>query len=228
MRRRAGLLCLTALVAAAPSGAAFPSGDEDLHYSVNWPSGLSIGEAHLEAHESAGRWEFQLAVDAAIPGFRVSDRYRSVASGDFCSLEFEKSAAHGNRRTMEKTTIDPKKRVARRWTNGGGRSEIATGPCARDALDFLYFARSELAQGRMPPPQTVLFGAAYELRAEYAGTQVVSVNEKRVEADAVSVAVKGPASDTRFEIFFARDPGRTPVLVRAPLSVGTFSVELVR
>ena len=31
-----------------------------------------------------------------------------------------------------------------------------------------------------------------------------------------------------FDLLFARDPARTPVLIRVPLSLGTFSLELMR
>jgi hypothetical protein len=40
--------------------------------------------------------------------------------------------------------------------------------------------------------------------------------------------VKGPKSSFAFEMFFARDAARTPLLVRVPLSAGSFSMELVR
>jgi len=53
-------------------------------------------------------------------------------------------------------------------------------------------------------------------------------DERRTDADRIVVAMKGPASDLNFEIFFSRDASRTPLLVRVPLALGTFSMELVR
>jgi hypothetical protein len=44
----------------------------------------------------------------------------------------------------------------------------------------------------------------------------------------MAVTLKGPATDTTFEIFFAKDTTRTPLLVRVPLALATFSMELVR
>jgi hypothetical protein len=44
----------------------------------------------------------------------------------------------------------------------------------------------------------------------------------------MQVNVKGTASDTAFEIYFALDAVRTPVLARVPLPMGTFTLELVR
>jgi hypothetical protein len=223
-------LCLLPLVfhlrAAPPTG--FPAADEDLNYSVNWPSGLSLGEAHLHARKGADRWEFELTLEAAVPGFAVADRFHSVATAQFCSVEFEKDTAHGRRKGREKTTFDYKKSVAKRATVGGGKSEIAISACARDALAYLFYARRELGQGRVPPAESVLAGASYQVRIEYGGPQTITLADKRAEADRVVVSVKGPNSDIAFEAFFARDAARTPLLIRCPFSLGTFSLELVR
>ena len=214
------------LPAAAPNG--FPAADETLRYAVNWPSGLSLGEAQLQARKTAGGWSFELTLDAAVPGFAVADRYRSSASAQFCSLEFEKDTSHGRRKASEKTTFDYRKATARRATAGGGKSDIPISACARDALDFLFYTRRELSQGRVPPAETVMAGAAYQVRVEYSGAQKIALGEARVEADRVVVSVKGPKSDVSFEAFFARDAARTPLVVRCPFSLGTFSLELVR
>jgi hypothetical protein len=40
--------------------------------------------------------------------------------------------------------------------------------------------------------------------------------------------VKGPASEFSFEIFYARDAARTPLLIKIPVSIGTVSLEMVR
>ncbi len=222
-------IALAALWLSSPAAAeSFPPADESLRYNINWPSGLSLGEAHLTARRTAGQWEFELTLDAAVPGFAVSDRYRSQASGSLCSLEFEKNFTHGRRKAREKTVFDYGKNVARRSTVNGGKTEIPIPACARDALAFIFHARGELSQGRVPPPSTVLFGAAYEVRLDYGGAQAITVNDARVEADRIAVSVKGPASTIGFEIFYARDPVRTPLLVRVPFTLGVFSMELVR
>jgi hypothetical protein len=56
----------------------------------------------------------------------------------------------------------------------------------------------------------------------------IPVSGKPVTTDHVNVSVKGPASDFTFEIYYARDPARTPLLIKIPVSVGTVSLELVR
>ena len=88
--------------------------------------------------------------------------------------------------------------------------------------------RRELAQGRVPRQETVLFGAPYSARMEYTGAQEITLDNKRRQADRVVVYFKGPASDSSLEIFFDRDPARTPLIVKAAVSLGTFSMELVR
>jgi hypothetical protein len=217
-----------ALAGAVSEKATFPFTEEHLNYTITWPSGLSVGEAHLHARKAPEGWQFDLSLDAAVPGFVVADRYHAMATPQVCSLEFQKDTSHGRRRTQEKTTIDYKKSVAKRATVNGGRSESKIAGCARDALSYLFFARNELAQGRVPPDQAVLAGAAYQVRMEYGGTESVKVGDKRQEADRVTVSLKGPNSDVSFEAYFARDKARTPLVVRCPFSLGIFSLELVR
>ena len=232
MRRAAFAILVTVIPAAAQTG--FPFTDESLNYTITWPSGLSLGEGRLTAARSKpskglpDRWEFQLALDAAAPGYAVADRYRAVASTDFCSCELEKNTSHGSRKSTERTTFDSSRGVAARTTKGGGTSETPVAQCARDALTFVYYARGELSQGRVPPGETVLFGSSYQVRLEYTGPQSVMVSGTKAEADRVTARVKGPASDTSLEIYYARDPARTPLVVRVPLSLGTLSMELVR
>jgi hypothetical protein len=231
------LTCLYCAAAGAQAPAAqlsgFPFTNESLHYSVNWPNGLKLGGANMTATRrvaaSGGeRWDFQLALDASVPGFAVSDRYRADSSLDLCAVTFEKAFAHGSRKSHEFTYFNSPGGVARRYTDGGGTSDVPVLSCARDALTFLYFARRELGQGRVPPREDVLCGASYRVQLEYKDAQTVKVNGLTAEADRVLATVKGPASETTFEMFFARDAARTPLLVRVPLSMGTFTMELAR
>ena len=139
-----------------------------------------------------------------------------------------KTSRTARERSHERIEFDDHAGVARRETVGGGKSDIPISQCARDALTFLYFARRELGQGRVPPPEDVVFGAKYQVRLEYTGEQTIKVGNKPSVTDRVVVTVKGPASETSFEMFFARDPARTPLLIRVPLSLGMFSMELAR
>ena len=48
-----------------------------------------------------------------------------------------------------------------------------------------------------------------------------------MDVDRITVSAKGQASDISFEIFLSQDPARRPVLIRVPLPLGSFSMELV-
>jgi hypothetical protein len=202
--------------------------EERLGYSVNWASGLSLGEVHLTAAATGERRELTFRVDAAIPGYPVADRLRSVVNGDFCSVEAEKETLHGTKKSHEITTFDAASGKATRKTIGGGSSELSISPCPRDAVAFLYFARRELAQGRVPPAQTVYFGGPYHVKVEFGGVRQVQINDERVETERLVVNIKGPVNSGTFEVFFARDARRTPVMATIPLAIGTLSVEIVR
>lgn len=233
-RLGASLLCLLTLTGTGSTATAPKFSNEQLHYSVNWPSGLSLGEAQLHASRAKSaengpdRLELEFSIEAAIPGFQVQDRYRAESTAEFCSVLFERKFQHGKKKSEEKTTFDQEKGTAVRETTGGGKSDIKTATCAKDALDFLYFVRNELSQGRLPPFQPVYFGGAYQVRVEFAGTQAIKLADTAVEADRLKASIKGPSSDINVEVFFLKDAARTPALVRVPLSLGTFSMELVR
>lgn len=208
------------------------SAEEILRYSINWPSSLSLGEARLEARpfssgkDATSHFEYNFALDAAVPGFAVSDQFRSLASRQHCSSEFEKQMQHGSKKTTETITFRPEAGVATRQTVNGGKSDIKISGCARDALTYLQWLRTELAQGRLPAPQTIIFGSPYRLSVKFGSTVELSIANKRIQADRIEVNLKGPASENNFEIFFDREPQRRLVLVRVPLAIGSFSMEL--
>ena len=224
----APLLCLAILASASA---------ETLHYSVNWPSGLSLGEATLSSNRTAGStgsapgWEFDLNLDAGVPGFAIRDQYSSTASPDFCSWQLAKKTARGARISEERVIFDPAKNTATRETIRAGQiagtSQVSVPPCARDALTLLQFVRKELEQGRLPSPQPAILGAAYQVRLEYLGTGPVRLGDQQMDADRFRTSIKGPASDFTLEMFFRRDAVRTPVLIKIPLPLATFTVELI-
>ncbi len=205
---------------------------ETLHYSINWQSGLNLGEATLGASKSAasgtdGSWDFNLILDAAVPGFTIRDEYKSSADAKFCSSELEKKVTRGSRKSGEKETFDQARKSIRRETSGGGKSELqASSDCAHDALAFLQFARQELAQGRLAANQSVYLGGKYDLQLTYTGTESLKQEKGSVDTDKVRVSLHGAKADTTFEIYFARDEVRTPLMARLPLALGTFTVEL--
>jgi hypothetical protein len=213
-----------------------PASAESLRYVINWPSGLSLGEATLSSARTGDgpdkghqQWSFELNLDASVPGFTVRDDYRSKATPDLCTLELDKDYTHGKRKGQERLTFDQQKNTVTRETrNGGGTSELSVPSCAREALTFLQFARTELAQGRLVPQQTVVFGSLYQVRFEYTGAQSINLDGKPLNADRMVATLKGPSTDMTVEVFFAKDPSRTPVFAKLPLPLGAFTVELVR
>lgn len=227
------LLSAWILFAAPVAESTLPN--ETLRYSVNWPTGLSLGEATLSASSSEklvngqtqSSMHFQFELDASVPGFAVSDKFRSAASGSFCSAEFQKTTSHGPKKVDDTETFDPNTGTVTRGS-GDGSSEILANTCGKDALAFLYFLRQELAQGRVPPHQTVFFGAAYEIKLDLAGTESLKIGNKPVDTDHVKASVDGPSSSIKFDLFFLKDRARTLALVRVPLAMGTFSMELAK
>ena len=220
------------LASAASAQTGFPFQNESLHYTINYSSGLSLGDANLSAHKTTNGWDFAVTLDAALAGFNIKDKYSSSMIGGYCSTELERDSLHGAKSSREKTTFDQDKQTARRQTefpNDGGYSDLSTGPCGRDAISFLYFARKELGQGRVPPPQVVYFGSPYTVQQSYTGAQNVTLADKKPEVtDHLVFNVKGPKSDFSVEVYYARDAARTPLLIKIPQAVGTLSMELVR
>jgi hypothetical protein len=213
-------LLLPAIHGAAPPA---PFDNEQLAYYCNWPSGLNLGEGQLKAKRKGSGWDLELTIDAAIPAFAVKDKFHSLTGPDFTSIEFERDTAHGKKTDKDKTAFDANGHATR---TGGAPSDLPDG--ARDALAFLYYTRQQLGQGRVPPPQTVVYGAAYTVREEYTGAKMLRIGDKRLETDGIAVHAKGKTSTFDMDIYFARDAGRTPVVIKVPLSLGVFSMELVR
>ena len=229
--RRTALSAISIFCVAAAGRAAtatgFPFAAENLTYSINWPSGLSLGEGHLRASNEGGTWSFDLTLDASVPGFDVNDHYHSSATPDFCSNSFQRTSTHGARKTQEIETIADGQ-VTRETATGGGKSVFKAPACVKDALTFLFFTRRELSQGRMPPLQQIVFGPLHTARFDYVGAPMIRIAGKPEQSDMLTCTMTGPASSIKFEMYFARDPARTPLLIKVPLQMGTFAMEIVR
>jgi hypothetical protein len=210
--------------AAPPALTGFPFTDEDLNYSIAWPGGANLGEAHLHAKHSGADWNFTLTLDARIPGFAVKDSYRSDVVGDLCSASFDRSISHGSHVLKEKQTIDRDRATATR----AGSVDIFVPACVRDALAYLFYSRREMGQGRVPAAQPILFGGLLDIRSDYVGASMVSINEKQEQSDRVTCTIKLKGGEYSFDVYYARDPARTPLLITAPLAMGKFSMELIR
>lgn len=213
--------------AKATEAVPFASG-EKLVYEVNWPSGLSLGEVEFQANSVTGGWEFQSRINATLPNFEIRDEYRALTDAKLCSQEFTKDFAHGSSIGTETVVFDQANRTAHRTTKKGGESDFDVPPCARDGLTFLYLLRAEIGRGRIPPPDDINFGAQYQVSMTYAQTLDLEVAGEFVKTDRILVDLTGPASQHSFEVFFSQDSARTPVLIRIPFELGTFSLKLVK
>ena len=218
------VLALAAVSASVAQPKSIPDG-ESLHYTVNWPSGISLGEAQFVAKKAGAAWNFQMTLEAPVPWFAVKDQFRSQASAGLCSEMFEKRIEHGKKKAAEVTSFDSQtQKAARRTLPDGGTTEHAAGPCGHDALTFLSHVRRELAAGRVAAPATVMFGAPYEVKLEFGGVEKIQGQD----TDRLVGTAIGPSSEQKFELWFARDVARTPVRTRVPLAIGAFSLELSR
>ena len=219
------------LLPGADSLTGFPFTNEVLRYSVKLPGGMTWGSATLTAGSDDKGWNFAMALDVPLPIVPINDKYTVYSSKNLCTSTLTRTMLHGTRRVTEKTEFDTAQGLAHRQTMlplGGGKSDLSINGCAKDALTYLYFSRREMGQGRMPASGAVLFGSSYDVKVVYTGAVDITMKEKPVTTDHVNVSVKGPASDVSFEVFYARDAARTPLLVKIPASVGAVSLELVR
>lgn len=203
------------------------TGPEILRYQLNWPGGIALGEAQLKTIPADGQWKLELTLEAAIPSFQVIDRFNSTLDTKFCSLEFSRNTIHGAKKSKETTTFDLAAATAKRKTDGGGSREFSTNACPHDALGFLFFARQELIAGRMPPAQTIYYGGPYDLQFELVGSETIPIGGTQTPSDKFRVSFKGPVAKSTFEVFFSKNAGRTPLLIRVPFTLGTFSMELM-
>ncbi len=217
---------LLLLLAATLDGAT-----ETLRYNVNWPSGLSLGEATLTTDNidaSAASRKFELRLDASIPGFAVIDEITSLAKPDYCSIRLDTKLKHGSKIREERTEFKPEEGFAERQTMKGGKTKLPLNACGRDALTLIYYLRSELKQGRLPGAQTIYFGAAYQLSFKFGGSSNLQLGSGSEPADKLDIVIQGPASRHAIEVYFGRDPLRTPLIFRVPLPLGAFTMEIQR
>ena len=204
------------------------SKSETLRYSINWPSGLSLGEAELVSTSDGTGFSFGFRVNASLPAFPIEEIANSSANQGYCSFRLEKQFTHGAKTGKESTEFRTSTLTATRTTANGGKSELTVSQCPKDALTFLFFLRNELVHGRIPQREQVFYGSPYETSVEFKGTQTTRVSDVSFVADRVLATIKGPASKNTVEIFFAHDAIRTPVMVRVPFAMGSFSMEIVR
>ncbi len=217
----------------APVAAQAPPGpipaSEELRYSIHWPSGLGFGSALFKARFTDPGWRFEFDLKASLPKIEINDRAVSRSDEQMCGQEFTKHILHDNKRANELLRFRPNA-VERINLEEAGEARPGVTPvkdCARDALAFLYFLRTELAAGRIPPPSTVFFGAGYRVRLEHAQTRWLIWDGQRQLADEIRVSVRGPGSEHELSAYFGRDESRAPLLFRMQFDDESFTMRLL-
>lgn len=219
-------LGLGSLSAETSEAAPFPSG-ETLRYDIVWPSGLRLGEARFTANSNQGGWAFAVDLSANLPVLAIEDHYESKTDFSLCSASFSKVVSHGRRKQNEEVAFDQNEnRALRRNLADGTTQDLAVPPCAKDALAYLYSLRQDLAQGRVPPPDDFNFGSQYQISVSYVETRAIEAGGKTQQADRLLVDVTGGENPVNIELFLAQDAARTPLVIRVPFELGTFSLKL--
>lgn len=219
-------LGLASVSAETPEAAPFPSG-EALRYDIVWPSGLRLGEARFTANSNQAGWAFSADLSANLPVLAIEDQYQSTSDFSLCSASFKKVVSHGKRKQNEEVAFNQVENSAlRRNLADGTTQNLVIPPCARDALTYLYSLRQDLAQGRVPPPDDFNFGSQYQISVSYVETREIEAGGKMQPADRLLVDVYGGENPVNIELFLAQDAARTPLVIRVPFELGTFSLKL--
>lgn len=214
------------LTAETPEETPFRSG-ETLRYDIVWPSGLRLGEARFVANSNQAGWAFSADFSANLPVLTIEDEYESKADFSLCSTSFKKVVSHGKKKQNEEVTFNQEEnRALRRNLADGTTQDLDVPPCAKDALTYLYSLRRDLAHGRVPPPDDFNFGTGLQISFSYVETRSIEAGGKTQQADRLLVDVTGGGKPVNIELFLAQDAARTPLVIRVPFEMGTFSLKL--
>ena len=226
------LVCPASLVAqsAPSSGSPFLASPEKLNYNLLWASGISLGEATLQASRGGGQIFLEATVIADLPQYHVAYTFSSVTTEQLCSLRFRQTLREGRRTTEDVFEFDPQKHEARR-TRNGRTTTAAVGECPRDPLALLYFFRQQLALGKVPvgtPEAAGKFhlGEDYTVHYDAVTPEGVPLGGKEPPGDRFLIRAEGTSGGQSLEVWIGTDAVRLPVAVKIPFSMGTFSAEL--
>lgn len=199
---------------------------EKLVYKLLWPSGLSLGEAVIQASATGQEIHFTVAVEAELPQHNISYSFSSTATEEeLCSLRFQQKINEGSQGWEESIEFDQQNRQAKR-TRGSQTNTISVPECARDPLAFLYYFRGQLAAAKPMASGTFHLGANFEVRFESAGQGTETVGGRQQPVEKFRVTYTGPNAEKTFELRVMTDSARRPVLVRVPFPLAVFTAEL--
>ena len=214
----------------APSSWPPLASGERLTFNLLWSSGISLGEGFLEASRVGEQIRLEARVVAELPQYRISYTFTSLTDEQLCSIRFSETLREGKRVRETSFEFDQKMHLVRR-TRSGETMERPIPACARDPLALLYHFRQQLAFQQVPigTPDAVgafSLGGDYSVRYEAVTPETVKLGSKQWEGDRFLITARGSSSEHSFEVWIRPDSSRTPVAIRVPLSLATFSAVL--
>ena len=226
------LLALPASPAAQSASSSWPplASGEKLIYNLLWPSGISLGEAVLQASPAGSEIHLEATVVADLPQHHVVYTFSSVATEQLCSVRFRQRLREGSNSVDESYEFDQKNHKVRRVQNGRA-SESPIPECARDPLTLLYAFRQQLAfrQLAIGTPEAVgafYLGGDFSVRYEAVTPEEVQLGSKKWDGDRFLITARGPHGEQSMEVWIRPDTARAPVAVKIPFPLARFSAEL--
>lgn len=203
---------------------------ERLIFNLLWPSGITLGEAVLEASGTDQGIRLEATVAADLPQYRIAYTFTSLIDEQLCSIRFSETLREGKNARETSFEFDQRNHLVRR-TRAGQTTESPIPACARDPLALLYHFRKQLAFNQLPVGTLEAVGAFhlgedYSVRYEPITPETVKLGTKQWEGDRFLVTARGSDGDHSFEMWVRPDTSRTPVAIRVPFSLATFSAEL--
>ncbi len=211
---------------------------ERLEYRVLWSSfsvnAATVRLAVTERRPFYGReaWHFQAlahTVDTMRLLFALDDQFDSYSNpAELTSLQYE----------MHVQEQEKKEDAVYRMTTDadpapGTGSAVRVLPGTRDPLGLLYYLRAVDWQRTTEVQSPVFDGRKlYEVKARLGLERgPVSVAGGKYDASRIDLRVYERGNElgqTRFSVWLAHDPNRTPVLLEAEIPFGAARVELIR
>jgi hypothetical protein len=213
----------------------FRSG-EVLNYRVAWaifPNAAALQMTVIERRNLLGwqTWHFRASAHSESPArtfFEVDDQFDSYT--DTTTLEshqYELYLSEMGSKRNEVLHLIPVGQSSR-----GTVAPVLVQPGTRDPLGAFYALRAVDWQ-RTPEFHVPVYDGSdlYEVHARQdAASEAVAVDAGNVQATKISLRLFEHGKEvphTSFQVWFAHNPARTPVLVLAEMPVGTVRVELV-
>ena len=184
-----------------------------------------MGEATLQASSVKDTQFFSASMEVVLPQGRMLYKFTSTTDGNLCSREFHQSVERGKKYWEEVTRFNAETGKAS-VSRDGRTQELPAGKCARDPLAYLYYYRSQAAAGKKPTGDTLFLTGALQLGIEAKSKEQIKIN--RIERQAERYRITYPAGEESglIELWLDGTSRQTPVAIRLPLPLATFSAEL--